>query len=150
MAPPAPLECTAAGCDFTTAVGAPTWDMMATLLANHTQAVHAVRGPGQTQPTNHSKLEKLPRPVFTLKMTESQWSFTKIQWENYIKQGVVSPEVKLMQLQAACDDKLRQRIFDTGIYTSLTTAETFLVKMKDLVVIIVHKSIHLMNLWKMQ
>ena len=103
MAPPVPLECTAAGCDFTTAVGAPTWDIMATLLTNHTQAV---RGPGQTQPTNHSKLEKLPRPVFTLKMTESQWSFTKIQWENYIKQGVVSPEVKLMQLQAACDDKL--------------------------------------------
>ena len=119
------------------------------LLTTHTQAVHRVAAPGVV-PTNHSKLEKLPRPVFTLKMTESQWSFTKIQWENYIKQSVVSPDVQLMQLQAACDESLRQRVFDTGMYAALDTAELFLVKMKELAVIVVHKSIHLMNLWKMQ
>ena len=54
-----------------------------------------------------------------------------------------------MQLQAACSDSLRQRVFDTGTYSSLTTAEQFLTKMKELAVIVVHKSIHLMNLWKM-
>ena len=83
-------------------------------------------------------------------MNESQWSFTVIQWENYIKQSAISPEVKLMQLQAACDDQLRQRVFDTGVYSSLNTAELFLEKMKELAVIVVHKAIHLMNLWKMQ
>ena len=62
----------------------------------------------------------------------------------------VSPTVQLMQLQAACDDQLRQRVYDTGVYASLTTAELFLSKMKELAVIVVHKSIHLMNLWKMQ
>ena len=72
-----------------------------------------------------------------------------IQWENYIKQSAISPEVKLMQLQAACDDQLRQRVFDTGVYSSLNTAELFLEKMKELAVIVVHKAIHLMNLWKM-
>ena len=82
-------------------------------------------------------------------MTESQWSFTKIQWDNYIKQSVVSESVKLMQLQAACDDALRQRVFDTGTYSSLTTETEFLKKMKELSVIVVHRSIHLMNLWKM-
>ena len=53
-----------------------------------------------------SKLENLPRPTFTLNMTESKWNFTIIQWDNYIKQGSVTEEVKLMQLQAACDDNL--------------------------------------------
>ena len=83
-------------------------------------------------------------------MTESQWSFTIIQWDNYIKQSTVPDSVKLMQLQAACDDSLRQRVFDTGTYSSLTTEVLFLKKMKELAVIVVHKSIYLMNLWKMR
>jgi len=44
-----------------------------------------------------------------------------MQWDNYIKQSVVSEAVKLLQLQAACDDALRQRVLDTGTYSSLTT-----------------------------
>ena len=120
---------------------------MVNLLNQHTQSVH---GGGQAPAPQTSKLEKLPRPTFTLNMTESQWSFTKIQWDNYIKQSAVSESVKLMQLQAACDDNLRQRVFDTGTYSSLTTEAQFLEKMKELSVIVVHKSIHLMNLWKMR
>ena len=53
-----------------------------------------------------------------------------------------------MQLQAACDNSLRQRVFDTGTHASLTTEEAFLDKMKELAVIVIHKSIHLRNLWK--
>ena len=71
-----------------------------------------------------------------------------MQWDNYIKQSVVPESVKLMQLQAACDDALRQRVFDTGTYSSLTTEDLFLKKMKELAVIVLHKSIHLRNLWK--
>ena len=148
MAPPTPLACSVEGCDFKTPAGAPSWEIMTTLLTTHTQAVHGGGG-GQNLPPSSSRLEKLPRPSFTLKMTESQWSFTKIQWDNYIQQSVVSPAVQLMQLQAACDDSLRQRIFDTGTYPSLTTVVLFLAKMKELAVIVVHKSIHMMNLWKM-
>ena len=84
-----------------------------------------------------------------MNMSESQRSFIKIQWDNYIKQTPVSPAVQLMQLQAACDGSLQQRIFDTGTYPSLSTADLFLAKMKELSVIVVHRSIHLMNLWKM-
>ena len=54
-----------------------------------------------------------------------------------------------MQLQAACDGPLQQRVFDTGTYSSLSNVDLFLAKMKELAVIVVHKSIHLMNLWKM-
>ena len=98
MPPPTPIECSVEECDFKTAVGAPSWDVMLQLLTNHTQAVHG--GGGQGQPilaTGHSKLEKLPRPTFSLNMTESQWTFKKLQWDNYISQSVVSPAVQLMQ-----------------------------------------------------
>ena len=149
MPPPTPMECSVEACEFTTPPGVPTWELMVTLLTTHTQAVHGGGGAPHPAPTTQSKLEKLPRPTFTLKMTESQWSFTKIQWENYIKQSPVSPAVQLMQLQAACDGSLQQRIFDTGSYPALTTADLFMSKMKELAVIVVHKSIHLMNLWKM-
>lgn len=149
MPPPPPLECSVTECLFTTPVGAPTWETMLTLLTTHTQAVHGGGGAPQPAVPNPSRLEKLPRPTFTLKMTESQWSFTKLQWENYIKQTPVSPAIQLMQLQAACDGALQQRIFDTGTYAALTTVDPFLAKMKELAVIVVHKSIHLMNLWKM-
>ena len=150
MPPPTPLECSVEECDFKTAVGAPTWENMMSLLTLHTQAVHGVGGaPAQHTTPSQSKLEKLPRPTFTLNMSESQWSFVKIQWDNYIKQTPVSPAVQLMQLQAACDGSLQQRIFDTGTYPSLSTADLFLAKMKELAVIVVHRSIHLMNLWKM-
>lgn len=114
-------------------------------FTQHTQAVHAT---GQQQASQTGKLEKLPRPTFTLNMTESQWSFTKTQWDSYIKQSVVPESVKVMQLQAACDKDLRQRVFDTGNYASLTTEDAFLSKMKELAVIVIHKSIHLRNLWK--
>ena len=148
MAPPTPLTCSHTTCDYETPPGTPTWEIMANLLATHAQTVH---GGGQTQPAaTNSKLEKLPRPVFTLNMTESQWSFTKLQWDNYISQCQVSSSVQLMQLQAACDDQLRQRVFDTGQYSSLTTTDSFLTKMKELAVVVVHKAIHLRNLWKMQ
>ena len=151
MVAPTPLECSVNGCDYTTPAGAPTWDLMATFLTTHTQGAHSGGGgqAAQNQTTNLSKLEKLPRPTFTLNMTESQWSFTKLQWDNYIQQSVVSPAIQLLQLQAACGDSLRQRVFDTGTYSSLTNPGLFIAKMKELSVIVVHKSIHLRNLWKM-
>ena len=148
MAPPAPLSCSVTTCEYETPAGTPNWELMVNLLATHTQAVHG--GGTQQATTTNSKLQQLPRPVFTLNMTESQWSFTKLQWDNYISQMPVSPTVQLMQLQAACDDQLRQRVYDTGVYAALTTTALFLTKMKELAVIVVHKSIHLRNLWKMQ
>ena len=142
---PPQIECSHGDCDYQTPPNCPTWDLARDFLTQHTHAVHAT---GQQQASQAGKLEKLPRPTFTLNMTESQWSFTKTQWDSYIKQTVVPESVKVMQLQAACDKDLRQRVFDTGNYDSLTTEGAFLSKMKELAVIVIHKSIHLRNLWK--
>ena len=141
MAPPAPLQCSVTTCNYETPAGTPNWELMVTLLSTHTQAVHG--GGTQQNASSNSKLQQLPRPVFTLNMTESQWSFTKLQWDNYISQLPVSPTVQLMQLQAACDDQLRQRVYDTGVYASLTTTDLFLTKMKELAVVVAQKSFHL-------
>ena len=146
MAPPPQQKCSHADCDWETPAGCPTWELVSTFLTQHTQAVHG-GGQGQ-QPNQSGKLEKLPRPTFTLNMTESQWNYTRTLWDSYIKQTVVPEATKVMQLQAACDNALRQRVFDTGTHASLTTEEAFLAKMKELSVIVVHKSIHLRNLWK--
>ena len=96
-----------------------------------------------------SKLEKLPRPTFTLNSSEAAWNFTKTLWDAYIGQTVVSEAAKLQQSQAACDKPLLQRVFDTGQFSELTTADMFLNKMKELAVITVHKAVHLRNLYLM-
>ena len=148
MPPPAPLSCSVTTCDYETPTGTPSWELMSTLLGQHTDAVHK----GSTHPTTnqHVKLEKLPRPVFSLNMSESQWNFKILQWNAYIQQTETDDNVKLMQLQAACDDQLRQRVFDSGVYSLLTTPDLFLQKMKELAVITVHTAVHLRNLWKME
>ena len=127
MAPkevPSPLQCSVPNCGFSTNAGCPTWDLMVNILAQHTQSVHG--GAPATQPSHTSRLEKLPRPTSSLQMTKSQWQFKKIQWNHYINQSTVPEATKLTQLQAACDESLRQRVFDTGLYNTLTSEKLFL------------------------
>ena len=128
MPTPQPLECSVETCQFQTPAGCPTWDLMVTLLTQHSNSVHG----SQSNAITNSKLEKLPRPSFNLNMTESQWSFTKIQWDHYIGQVQASQATILTQLQAACSEPLRQRIFDTGLYDTLTTPDLFLKQMETL------------------
>ena len=99
MAPPNPLNCSSPDCDFTTPAGCPTWELMVTVLSQHTQSVHGGTQPTQIGPGN--KLEKLPRPTFDLQMTESQWTFKKLQWDSYISQAQASDSVKLVMLNDA-------------------------------------------------
>ena len=116
----------------------------------HTQAVHNT-ALATAAPATAPKLEKLPRPTFSLNMTESKWNFTKDQWTNYIGQYRNAEEAtKLMQLQAACHDDLRNRVFETRNFETLNTTDLFLAKMKELAVIKVHKSVHLLKLWEMR
>ena len=160
MAPPDPLECSVTGCEFTTRENTPSWEGMISQLFIHTQAAHgapapaappaAAAAPAPAQAAAGPKLEKLQRPTFTLHMTESKWNFTVIRWDNYIgQQPNASESTKLLQLQDACNEELRQRVFDSGTYSTLNTVDLFLAKMKKLAVITVHKSVHLMNLWRM-
>ena len=82
-------------------------------------------------------------------MTEAQWEFTMLKWIAYISQTNASPEQKLQQLRAACHQDLLQRVYDAGNFTGLNTVELLLASMKKLSVQVVHKTIHMMNMWRM-
>ena len=104
---------------------------------------------GAPRTSHNAKLESLPRPKFTLDMTESQWQFTKMQWRAYIEQTPASETQKVEQLRAACDTNLLQRVYDSGSFDSLNTTDLLLAKMKELSVKKVHKTIHMVHMWKM-
>ena len=130
MPPPRPIPCSLDSCDYTTPEGATTWEMMFNFLNIHAQTAHGIAGLQNSTPAaTSSKLEKLPRPTFTLNSSEATWNFTKTLWDAYIGQTNASESVKLQQLQAACDKPLLQRVFDTGGYASLTTVDLFMTKM---------------------
>ena len=125
MPAPAQVQCSKPGCDFVTPEGTPTWELLNSFLTNHTNSCHpTVPQPAAGQQS--SKLEKLPRPVFTLGMSESAWEFVMVQWNAYIGQGTVSAAQSLQQVQAACSADLLQRVYDTGAYSTLTTTALFL------------------------
>ena len=149
MPPPAPVKCSKPGCDFVTPEGAPTWELLNSFLTNHTSSCHQPAVPQPVAGQHSSKLEKLPRPVFTLGMSESAWEFVMVQWSAYIGQGNVSPAQSLQQVQAACSADLLQRVYDTGSYSTLTTTALFLAAMEKLAVLKVHKAVHTMNMWRM-
>ena len=150
MAPP-PLKCSFTDCEYSTPAGCPTWELMIKQLEVHSTAVHPPPGGGGGGPrvTHNAKLESLPRPNFTLSMTESKWQFTNMQWEAYIAQTNASTVQKVQQLRAACEKELLQRVYDCGTFSSLDTVELLLSKMKELAVVTVHKTIHMVHLWKM-
>ena len=116
MPPPRPLPCSLEGCEYTTPEGTPNWDMMLNFLNIHAQTAHGIAGHQNNAPVAApARLEKLPRPTFSLNSSEATWNFTKTLWDAYIGQTTATESVKLQQLQAACDKSLLQRVFDTGV-----------------------------------
>ena len=69
-------------------------------------------------------------------MTKATWQFKTIEWTSYMGQTPTTPDNKL---RAACDDDFRQRIFDSGDYSSLDTGAKSLSRMKELAMIRIQK-----------
>ena len=78
----APVDCSVPGCDYVTPDG--TAPQVLSYLTLHANSVHI------QQPTTPaavvSRYKKLPRPVFSLNMTEADWQFKEIDWNSYIEQ----------------------------------------------------------------
>ena len=151
MAPPAPVKCSSPGCEYETPPGCPNWDLITKQLEVHAATAHPppAGAQGQSRRTHNAKLESLPRPQFTLNMTEARWQFIKMQWDAYIDQTPASEDQELQQLRAACDKDLLQRVYDCGNFAALNTVDLLIVKMKELAVVKIHKTVHMVQLWKM-
>ena len=144
MVAPPPQECSAPDCTYVTPNGIPTWELVTTHMTNHTASCHQTVTPASAQ--SSSKLERLPRPTFSLGMSEAAWEFKTVQWTGYIEQITATVSQKLQQLQAACTPDLLQRVYDTGSYSTLTSAELFMVAMEKIAVLKVHKAVRTMNM----
>ena len=106
---------------------------MVKLLELHTAAEHGAPTTAATR-TAVPKLETLPRPTFSLDMTQAEWSFKESQWKVYINQTNVEEQVKVQQLKAACDEALLRRVHDAGGLASLNTEVNLLAEIKKLAV----------------
>ena len=148
MPNPEPVDCLKTGCAWKTPAHCPDWDKMMQMLAIHTAAEHGVNTATPAVPAN-TKLERLPRPSFDLDMSQAEWLFTLSQWQAYISQSPVSEQVKVQQLKAACEGRLLRRVYDAGDFDTLTTEPLLLSQMKKIAVRVVHKTLHLQNMWAM-
>ena len=94
MPAPTPVQCPSTEYDWVTPAGVPTWDQMLRMLDMHAQMVHGLSATGANPGNTDKKFEKLPRPSFTLNMTERDWAFTKMQWDSYISQSTTIQVLK--------------------------------------------------------
>ena len=146
---PMPLDCLKTGCHWKTPAHCPDWDKMMQMLAIHAATEHGVTNAPPAAPQANTKLERLPRPSFDLDMSQAEWLFTLSQWRAYISQSMVSEAVKVQQLKAACEGRLLRRVYDAGDFETLNTEALLLAQMKKIAVRVVHKTLHLQNMWAM-
>ena len=113
MPAPPPQRCSKPGCDWVTPDGCPTWDLISNFMTNHTNSNHAIAAPPTTTPNQpQPKLQTLPRPEFTLGMSEAAWDFVKSKWDAYIGQATTTVDQKaVFPSTSAFRGNMRMRSF---------------------------------------
>ena len=120
MAPPPPLPCSAEGCDWTTPPNVPTWELITTLMGQHTQAAHPVGGQGGN---GGGKQERLPRPALDTGITDADWTFFESQWERYKRSNRLLGQDAIDQLWACASEELGRQCHDAGANKDTTEKE---------------------------
>ena len=115
---PTPLQYSVEDCDYETPAEGSIQQRI-DLLSLHTSAVHGVQQQHVCQPS--SRLDKLPRPVFTLNMTEAAWDYKVFEWESYIQQWVMSLQQRGLWLNTVTLLLARMKEQSTRVFTSLTS-----------------------------
>jgi len=145
MAPPVPMSCSNAACDFTTPNNIPTYELIIKALELHTQAAH-----GRVNATNqaHSKVEKPKRPSISTGLSEADWQFILHKWERYKRQTALSEPELTDELWACMDSDLEKLAFSDG--SENLTSDRLLDKIKSLAVTTLHPSVHVVTLHQMK
>ena len=120
MAPPPPLPCSAEGCDWTTPPNVPTWELITTLMGQHTQAAHPVGGQGGN---GGGKQERLPRPALDTGITDADWTFFESQWVRYKRSTRLLGQDAIDQLWACASEELGRQCHDAGANKDTTEKE---------------------------
>ena len=104
MAPPEPITCGAAGCDYSTPPTCPTWDQILKVMELHTRQAHPDPGQQQVPAGGGSKQERLPRPSLEAGISEADWTFFVSQWERYKRSTKLVGQDSIDQLWACASD----------------------------------------------
>ena len=138
------MECSSPLCEFKTANGIPSFELVLKCLELHTQTAH---GPPASK-NSQSKTEKPKRPSASTGMSEADWAFFESRWSRYARQTQLNGQQTLDELWACMDVELERLAFNDGVVA--TNQITLLAEMKLLAVTILHPSVHIMSLHSMK
>ena len=146
MAPPAPINCSAANCNYVTPAEAATISQALQFLSLHVQAAHpapvaAVPGPRPT-----TKVEHWTRPEINLDTSERDWRFFLAEWDDYKRATGVTGLALLDELWSCMASDLKKLAFDQGGRTTLNTEQLMLDRIKGLAVTVLHSAVHTVHL----
>ena len=141
MAPPPSQECTNVDCQYSTPDGIPTWELIATFISNHTQAVHstpaAAQPDAQAQAHARPRAEKVPRPQIKLGIGQDEFSYFKNRWLSYKRSCGITDETETRdQLFVACHKDLKRNLFSClGSKLETLTEQQMLAEIEKLAVL---------------
>ena len=147
--PPA-LPCTVPECNFTTPANL-TSEVAMQLLVMHRQDQHGTAPlPGSLSTPNSStaKVERPARPTIKQGMSETSWNFFLHEWKRYTRQTGIKEATLIDELWSCMDTELRELAFNEGFEAA--SEEDLLANIKSLAVTILHPSVHVVALHRMQ
>ena len=145
MAPPTPMPCSVPKCEYVTAAGIPTFELVIKCLDLHTQSNHNSNG---REAATQAKTEKPKRPSLNAGMSEADWQFFSHKWDRYVRQAKLNESQISDELWACMDVELERLAFNDGI--SSTNRDTLLDEIKKLAVTVLHPSLHIVELHEMK
>ena len=105
MDSPPPLACSVEGCPWTTPPNVPTWELVTTLMGQHTQAVHPEGGRGGNsggeQDTVDNSQEMDQSSVDKIKLTKFGFGLSLIGFSSFLSIRIFLPK----------DDSLAEKLF---------------------------------------
>ena len=148
MAPLPPMTCSAAGCAYSTPVGAPDFAAQLTCMSLHTQQAHPAQGAAGAASADRPtcKVDKRARPTVSLEMSEHDWRFFLSEWADYKRATGVSGQNMLDELWSCMVSDLKRLAFDQGGKDLLNTEELMLARLKLLAVSVLHAAVHTVSL----
>ena len=134
MAPPPPMQCSAAGCEFKTPEGIPTYDQCLQSLSLHATLAHPqpiLQQAAAAAAAPASKPDKLKRPTVSDGITEADWVWFEDKWTRYKKSTGLEGENIINQLWDCATEELARRCYESGPTKDITEDE-LLARMKRL------------------
>ena len=140
MAPPPPMPCSAAGCEFKTPDGIPTYDQCLQSLSLHISSAHPQQ-PAAAPST--AKPDKLRRPSISEGITEADWVWFEDRWNMYKESTGLEGRNAVIQLWDCANKELARRCYEAGNNDGITEDE-LLTSLNGLEVAILHCSLLLL------